>query len=119
MAPAEVRAKFVRWLPAASFLFVCLASRSSPWQSLPPATVASEQYQDMTCDRLKTEKARLGTEAANLGPSLFPTGGEEQRKKDLAHVDGEIVAIGKVQANKKCPGFTNGVAVGIDPTRHY
>jgi len=44
----------------------------------------------MTCDRLKTEKARLGTEAANLGPSLFPTGGEEQRKKDLAHVDGEI-----------------------------
>ena len=57
----------------------------------------------MTCDRLKTEKARLGTEAANLGPSLFPTGGEEQRKKDLAHVDGEIVAIGK-KRTRSAPG---------------
>ena len=73
----------------------------------------------MTCDRLKNEKAELGTEAADLSPSLFPTGGEEQRKSDLAKVDGKIVAIGKVQADKKCPGFTNGVAPGIDPSRKY
>ena len=92
---------------------------SAPWQSLPPATVASEQYQDMTCDRLKNEKARLTREAGNLSPSLFPTGGEEKRKADLAQVDGAIVAIGKEQAEKKCPGFTNGIAVGIDPGRPY
>ena len=73
----------------------------------------------MSCDRLKNEKAKLGTEAANLSPSLFPTGGEEQRKSDLAKVDGEIVALGKLQTDKKCPGFTNGVAPGIDPSRPY
>jgi hypothetical protein len=119
MSLAEARANFARWRPAASISFMCLASCASPWQGLPPATVASEQYQNMTCDRLKNEKAKLGTEAANLSPTLFPTGGEEKRKMDLAHVDGEIVAIGKVQANKKCPGFTNGVAPGIDPARPY
>ena len=119
---AEARASIARGSPAASILFVlgfCLAGCSTPWQSLPPATVASVQYQDMSCDRLKNEKAKLGTEAANLSPTLFPTGGEEKRKMDLALVDGEIVAIGKVQANKKCPGFTNGVAPGIDAARPY
>ena len=95
MSSAEARANFARWRPAASISFMCLASCASPWQGLPPATVASEQYQDMTCDRLKNEKAELGTEAADLSPSLFPTGGEEQRKSDLAKVDGKIVAIGK------------------------
>jgi len=92
---------------------------SSPWQSLPPVKVSSEQYQDMSCDRLRVEKVRLTTEASNLSPMLFPAGGEDQRKKDLAQVDGEIVAIGRAQADKKCPGFGNSVAVGIDPGRHY
>jgi hypothetical protein len=122
MALAERRANFAWGRPAASISLVlgfCLAGCSSPWQSLPPATVASDQYQDMSCDRLRSEKARLGTEAANLSPTLFPTGGEEKRKKDLAQVDGEIVAIGKVQAGKKCPGFKNGVAPGVDPARPY
>jgi hypothetical protein len=73
----------------------------------------------MSCERLKSEKVRLGDQAADLSPSLFPTGGEEQRKRDLAKVDGEIVALGKVQADKKCPGFANGVAPGIDPSRRY
>jgi len=120
MVLGEARASIARGSPAASISFVlgfCLAGCSSPWQSLPPATVAPEQYQDMTCDRLKFEKARLTREAGNLSPALFPTGGEEKRKKDLAQVDGEIVAIGKVQADKKCPGFTNGVVPGIDPSR--
>jgi hypothetical protein len=122
MTLAEARANFARGRPAASIAFAlgfCLVGCSTPWQSLPPATVAPDRYQDMSCDRLKSEKVRLGTQAANLSPTLFPTGGEEQRKRDLAKVDGEIVAVGKVQAEKKCPGFGNGVAVGIDPARPY
>ena len=122
MTLAEARANFARGRPAASIAFVLgfrLVGCSTPWQGLPPANVASDPYQNMTCDRLKNEKNRLGTQAANLSPSLFPTGGEEQRKRDLAKVDGEIVAVGKVQVEKRCPGFTNGVAPGIDPARPY
>ena len=122
MTLAEARANFARGRPAASIAFVlgfCLVGCSTPWQGLPPANVAPDQYQDMTCDRLKNEKNRLGTQAANLSPSLFPTGGEEQRKRDLAKVDGEIVAVGKVQVEKRCPGFTNGVTPGIDAARPY
>ena len=121
MTLAEARANFARGRVTALIAFAlgCLAGCSTPWQSLPPATVASDQFQDMSCERLKSEKVRLGDQAADLSPSLFPTGGEEQRKRDLAKVDGKIVAIGKVQADKKCPGFTNGVAPGIDPSRRY
>jgi hypothetical protein len=121
MTLTELRTDVARGRPTASIalVFGCLAGCSAPWQSLPPATVATDQYQDMNCERLKSEKIRLGTQAANLSPSLFPTGGEEKRKKDLAKVDGEIVALGKVQTDKKCPGFTNGVAPGIDPSRGY
>jgi hypothetical protein len=121
MTLAEAQANFARGRPTALITFAlgCLAGCSTPWQSLPPATVTFDQYHDMDCERLKFEKARLGEKAADLSPSLFPTGGEEQRKRDLANVDGQIVAIGKVQADKKCPGFTNGVAPGIDPSRRY
>jgi hypothetical protein len=122
MILAEARANLARGRPAASIAFVlgfCLVGCSTPWQSLPPATVAPDQYQDMSCDRLKNEKVHLSTQVANLSPTLFPTGGEEQRKRDLAQVDGKIVAVGKVQVEKKCPGFGNGVAPGIDPSRGY
>jgi hypothetical protein len=119
MTFAEERTDFAQARPTASIalVFGCLAGCSTPWQSLPPATLATDQYQDMSCERLKSEKVRLGDQAADLGPTLF--GGEEQRKRDLAKVDGEIVALGKVQADKKCPGFANGVAPGIDPSRRY
>ena len=118
---ANVRTDLARGsvTPSVALVCGCLAGCSTPWQSLPPATVATDQYQDMNCERLKSEKIRLGTQAGTLSPSLFPTGGEEQRKRDLAKVDGEIVALGKVQTDKKCPGFTNGVAPGIDPSRGY
>jgi hypothetical protein len=95
------------------------AACSAPWQGLPPARVSSQPYEDMTCDRLKFEKAKLTQQAGDLSPSLFPTGGEEKRKADLAQVDGAITAIGKAQADQKCPGFANGVAVGVDPSRPF
>ena len=122
MTLAEARANFARGRPAASIAFVlgfCLVGCSSPWQGLSPINVAPDQYQDMTCDRLKSEKVRLATEMGKLSPALFPTGGEEKRKQDLAQVDGEIIAVGNVQVEKRCPGFTNGVAPGIDPARPY
>ena len=111
----------VRWATVAISFGAGLgcAGCSSPWQSLPPAKVSSEQYQDMTCEGLKFKKAQLAWEAGNLRPALFPTGGEEKRKADLAQVDGAIIAVGNVQADKRCPGFENGIAVGVDPNRPY
>jgi len=63
----------------------------------------------MTCERLKSEKAkRLKTLSDLKHPPLFPSGTEEEREKQLARVQGEIKAIGKVQADKKCPGASAG-----------
>ena len=63
----------------------------------------------MTCERLKSEKAkRLKTWSDLKHPPLFPTNTEAQREKELTQVQGEINAIGKVQVDKKCPGANTG-----------
>ena len=103
-----------------------MAGCSTPWQSLPPTSVASEQYQDMTCDRLKIEKARLTREAGNLSPSLFPTGGEEQRSpsrpetyrvKLFAKSGPRAKVLARtIHPNADCISYLNGD--GLDNRRH-
>ena len=63
----------------------------------------------MTCERLKSEKAkRLKTWSDLKHPPLFPSNTEEEREKELTEVQVEIKAIGKVQVDKKCPGASAG-----------
>jgi len=71
---------------------------------VPPSHVASDPYEDMTCDRLAIEKAKRATTQADLNqPPLFPSRSEAERVKELAQIEGEVKAIEKVQSEKRCP----------------
>ena len=56
----------------------------------------------MTCEELRAENDRLLAEAVDLRPQLSPGQGEEQRKKDVALISGELDALNRVRTNKKC-----------------
>ena len=86
------------------FACACCASGCSlwPWQSIAPASVANDQYVGMTCEELRAENDRLLAEAVDLRPQLSPGQGEEQRKKDVALISGELDALNRVRTNKKC-----------------
>jgi hypothetical protein len=97
---------FCQWhnLPAL-VLWVSLSACSSGTLPPLPAKLGNDPYEDMTCDRLKSERAnRLTTQTDLKQPPLFPSRTEAERKKELAQVQGEIKAIEKVQLDKKCPG---------------
>ncbi|HUJ38585.1 MAG TPA: hypothetical protein VLW88_13010 [Hyphomicrobium sp.] len=82
----------------------CCASGCSlwPWQSVSPAAVPDAQYVTMSCEELRGENDRLLQEAVDLRPRLTPGQSEEQRKRDLALISGEMDALNRVRSAKKC-----------------
>jgi hypothetical protein len=89
-------------LPA--LVCACCAGGCSlwPWQNVLPAPVSDAQYTAMSCEQLRGENDRLLEEAVDLRPRLAAGQSEEQRKKDLALVSGEMDALNRVRAAKKC-----------------
>ncbi len=78
---------------------------STASSNISPARLGSDPFADMTCERLKSEKAkRLKTLAELKHPPLFPSNTQEEREEQLAQVQGDIKAIRGTQVNKKCPG---------------
>jgi hypothetical protein len=73
-----------------------------PWQSVTPASVPNDQYLGLNCEELRAENDRLLEEAVDLRPKMVVPQGEEQRKKDLALIGGEMDALNRVRATKKC-----------------
>jgi hypothetical protein len=110
------KAPFGKWsmLPSCVLwagLTGCAASPTSlpPLSTTPanvsPSRLGRDPFEDMTCERLKSEKGKRQKTLADLKhPPLFPSNTEEEREKQLTQVQGEIKAIGKVQVDKKCPG---------------
>ena len=56
----------------------------------------------MSCQQLKNEKRRIGTRQADLLPTLIPVEDEAKREADLSQLSGEVKAIDKVSADKRC-----------------
>jgi hypothetical protein len=56
----------------------------------------------MSCEELRAENDRLLTEAVDLRPQISPGQGEEQRKKDVALISGEMDALNRVRNAKNC-----------------
>lgn len=71
-------------------------------QALSPAKIPNDQYAGMSCEELRAENDRLLTEAVDLRPQISPGQGEEQRKKDVALISGEMDALNRVRNAKKC-----------------
>lgn len=67
---------------------------------VPPADVATDQYEGQTCDRLKSEAQTLNARKAELRPALFPSISEEEREHRLAQINGELKTLSLVSAEK-------------------
>ena len=95
----------LHWPRHSSLLILtCATSGCSlwPWQSIEPISIPNDQYVGMSCEELRVENDRLLQEAVDLRPTISPGQGEEQRKKDLALIAGEMDALNRVRAVKKC-----------------
>jgi hypothetical protein len=98
-------ASLTRSLRAPLVLMLALSASGCslwPWQSVPAAAVSNDQYVGMSCEELRNENDRLLAEAIDLRPRLAPGQGEEQRKKDVALISGEMDAVNRLRAGKKC-----------------
>ena len=82
----------------------CALTGCANWSapSVQPANVAPEQYLGMSCQQLKNEKRRIGTRQTDLAPTVIPVEDEPNRQAELSQLSGEIKAIDKVSADKKC-----------------
>ena len=66
---------------------------------LPAANVAPDQYQGLTCERMKAETQKLNAKKSDLSPVLFPSISEQEREHQLAEVNGALNALAKASAN--------------------
>ena len=87
---------------ALAFAFGVSGCSLWPWQTVPAANVSNDQYIGMSCEELRSENDRLLAEAIDLRPKVAPGQGEEQRKKDVALISGEMDAVNRMRAVKKC-----------------
>ena len=71
---------------------------SSNLMDVPAAHVAAEPYQDMTCERMKSEA--LSSRKADLAPALFPSISEQERENRLAQINGELKTLSEVSSQK-------------------
>ena len=66
---------------------------------IPAANVSSDQYQGLTCDRMKAEAQKLNAKKSDLSPVLFPSISEQDREHQLSEVNGELKALAKASEN--------------------
>ena len=90
---------------AASLALALLASglascASSGLTDIPAANVAPDQYQGMTCERMKTEVGKLNARKTDLSPALFPSISEQERQNQLAQINGQLQTLSLVSSEK-------------------
>jgi len=66
-----------------------------------------QQYPDLNCDALNTERTRLLTESADLNAPLHSSKTEAERDSEITQVNGKLYAIAKVQSDRGCPLVAN------------
>jgi hypothetical protein len=91
MAPAGI----------STILALGFAACSMPVKIL-EAEIPPEQYPDLNCDALNTERTHPLTERADLNAPLLSSKTDE-REAELTRLNGKLYAIAKVQSDKSCP----------------
>ena len=71
------------------------------------AEIPPEQYPDMNCDALNTERTRLLAVRADLNTPLLSSITDAQLEAELTRVNGKLHTIAKAQADKSCPLVAN------------
>jgi hypothetical protein len=64
--------------------------------------IPPDQYQDMNCDALNAERARLLAERGDLDTPLLSSI-RMFHETELTRVNGKLYTIAKVQSDKSCP----------------
>jgi len=84
-----------------------LASCSSSVQLPSLGGPAPDQSQDISCESLNAERARLVAERDDLNkPQLSRT--DAERGGELTRVNGKLYAVAKAQFDMKCPAVATG-----------
>ena len=77
-----------------------------------------QQYPDLNCDALNTERTRLLTESADLNAPLHSSKTEAERDAEITQVNGKLYAICSVRQELSCCGecpVVFGCAVVLSP----
>jgi hypothetical protein len=87
----------------------CSSSVKLPSLGGPP-----EQRQELDCDALNAEKARLLAERDDLkSPLRSSSMTEAQRDAELTRLNGKLYTVAKAQFDKSCPAVANGPAGSV------
>jgi len=71
------------------------------------AEIPPEQYPDMNCDALNTERTRPLAVRDDLNTPLLSSKTDAQREAELTQVNGKLYTIAKAQSDKSCPLVAN------------
>jgi hypothetical protein len=87
---------------ALSTLALGLGACSMPAQ-ISSAEVPPDQPQDMDCDALNAEWARLLAVRADLKSPLLSANTDAEREAELTKLNGKLFTVAKAQSDKSCP----------------
>ncbi len=71
---------------------------------------APEQSQDITCESLNAERARLLAERDDLKSPLLSSNADSGREAKVTELNGKLYTVAKAQFDKQCPAVANGSA---------
>ncbi len=71
---------------------------------------APDQPQDISCESLNAEKARLLAERDDLTTPFPSSKTQAQREGELTQLNGKLYTVAKAQFDKQCPTVANGSA---------
>jgi hypothetical protein len=66
-----------------------------------------EQRQEMDCDALNAEKARLLAERDDLKSPLLSSNADSGREAKVTELNGKLYTVAKAQFDKQCPAMAN------------
>ena len=70
---------------------------------------APDQPQDISCESLNAEKARLLAQRDDLNTPLLPKT-DAEREAELTQLNGKLYTVAKAEFDRQCPGVANGSA---------
>ncbi len=68
---------------------------------------APDQPQDISCESLNAEKARLLAERDDLTTPYLSPKTQAQREAELTQLNGNLYTVAKAQFDKRCPAVAN------------
>jgi hypothetical protein len=90
-------------LPVAALLLVGMSACSTPAIQIPAAMIGGQAFTEMGCEELRAQRNQRVSALNDLNhPPLFPSKSEQERQKEVSQQEGEVKAIEKVEAEKKC-----------------